>query len=84
MYDWWNVNQVKNVSKEKTIHPCQMPEEVMKRVVGIIPTTERTVIVDPFMGTGTTGVACKQLGVDFIGIELDNDYFQIAKERLEK
>lgn len=84
LYDWWNVNQVKNVSKEKKFHPCQMPEEVMKRVIGIIPTTERTVIVDPFMGTGTTGVACKQLGVDFIGIELDNDYFQIAKERLGK
>jgi DNA modification methylase len=40
-------------------------------------------VLDPFMGTGTTGVACKSLGRDFIGIELDDTYFGIAKERIE-
>ena len=42
------------------------------------------VILDPFMGSGTTGVACKALGRDFIGIELDDEYFNIAKKRIEE
>ena len=80
MYDWWNINQVKNVSKEKTEHPCQMPLEVMKNIVGILP--EEYIIVDPFMGSGTTGVACKELNRDFIGIEIDKKYFDIARNRI--
>ena len=41
-------------------------------------------IIDPFMGSGTTGVACAKLGRKFIGIELDEDYFNIACERIRK
>ena len=82
IYDWWHINQVKNVSKEKTNHPCQMPLEVMKNIIGILP--EEYTILDPFMGSGTTGVACKELDRNFIGIELDSEYFEIAKERIEK
>ena len=82
LYDWWNVNQVKNISKEKTKHPCQMPLEVMKNVIGILP--KDVVIVDPFMGSGTTGVACAELGRFFIGFELDEEYFNIAKKRIEE
>lgn len=80
LYDWWNVNQVKNVSKEKTDHPCQMPLEVMENAIGIIP-NEYT-IIDPFMGSGTTGVACKNMGRNFVGIEIDKDYFDIAAKRI--
>ena len=83
LYDWWNINIVKNVTKNKcnNSHPCVMPLEVMKNIVGILP--KGKTIVDPFMGSGTTGVACKELGYDFIGIELDESYFNIAKERIE-
>ena len=81
LYDWWNINQVKNVSKDKTKHPCQMPLEVMKNIVGILP--RDSTIVDPFMGSGTTGVACVEIGLDFIGIEMDSKYFEIAKNRLK-
>ena len=81
LYDWWNINQVKNVSKEKTNHPCQMPLEVMKNIIGVIPSNY--IIIDPFMGSGTTGVACKLLNRNFIGIELDEKYFNIAKDRIE-
>ena len=81
LYDWWNINQVKNVSKDKTAHPCQMPLEVMKNIVGILP--KDSTIVDPFMGSGTTGVACVEAGLDFIGIEMDSKYFEIAKNRLK-
>jgi len=82
LYDWWNINQVKNVSKEKTEHPCQMPLEVMERIIGILP--DNVTIVDCFMGSGTTGVACKHYDIDFIGIELDEKYFNIAKGRINE
>lgn len=82
LYDWWNINQVKNVSKDKTAHPCQMPLEVMKNIIGILPPD--AVIVDPFMGSGTTGVACAELGRKFIGIEMDEDYFRIAEQRISE
>ena len=82
LYDWWNINQIKNVNRDKTAHPCQMPLEVMNNIIGILPKNENTVIIDPFMGSGTTGMACKKYGVDFIGIEIDKSYFEIAKERI--
>ena len=81
LYDWWEINQVKNVSKDKTKHPCQMPLEVMKRIIGILP--EDYTIVDPFMGSGTTGLACKELNRNFIGIEMDKSYIAIATNRLK-
>jgi DNA modification methylase len=81
LYDWWEINQVKNVSKEKTAHPCQMPLEVMRRIVGILPADYT--IVDPFMGSGTTALACKELGRNFIGIEMDETYAAIAQSRLD-
>lgn len=80
LYDWWEVNQVKNVSKEKTDHPCQMPLEVMKRICAILP--EDYLIVDPFAGSGTTGVACKELGRNFILIEKDPKYIEIINHRV--
>lgn len=80
LYDWWNINQVKNVSKEKSSHPCQMPIEVMKNIIGILPND--VLIIDPFSGSGTTGIACKELNRDFIGIEIDNEYYEIMQKRI--
>lgn len=80
LYDWWNINQVKNVSKKSIGHPCVMPLEVMKNVIGILP--EGYTIIDPFMGSGTTGLACKELGRDFVGIEIDKGYYEIARSRI--
>ena len=82
LYDWWNVDQVKNVSKNKTIHPCQMPLKVMKNIIGILP--KDALIIDPFAGSGQTGVACKNLGVDFIGIEIDESYFNLMNSEIDK
>lgn len=79
LYDWWNINQVKNVSKKKIKHPCVMPLEVMKNIIGIIP-SEYT-IVDCFMGSGTTALACKELNRNFVGGDIDKQYYEIAKER---
>jgi len=63
-------------------HPNQKPIQLMSDLIKIL-TNENDIILDPFMGSGTTGVACKQLGRNFIGIELDETYFNIAKERIE-
>ena len=82
LYDWWNINQVKNINKVKTKHPCQMPLEVMKNCVGIIP-NDNVTIIDPFMGSGTTAVACSILGYDFLGFEIDKEYYDIACSRIE-
>ena len=82
LYDWWNINQVKNVSKKDNSHPCVMPLKVMENIIGILPNDY--VIVDPFMGSGTTGIACKNLNRDFIGIEIDTEYYEIAKKRIEE
>ncbi len=80
LYDWWEINQVKNVSAEKTEHPCQMPLKVMDNIIGIIP--EDYIIIDPFMGSGTTALSCLRHNRNFIGIEIDKKYFKIAKDRI--
>lgn len=79
LYDWWNINQVKNVSKKDITHPCVMPLEVMKNVIGVLP--EDYTIIDCFMGTNTTGIACGLLNRKYIGIEVDPVYYQEALDR---
>lgn len=79
LYDWWNVNQVKNTSAEKTAHPCQMPLEVMRKAIGVLP--DGIGVIDPFAGSGTTLLACQLGGVPSWGIEIDGDYCEIAKKR---
>lgn len=70
-------------SASKKQHPTQKPVEVMRRCIGFLPENSQT-ILDPFMGSGTTGVACVKLGRKFTGIELDADYFDIACERIRE
>ena len=64
-------------------HPTQKPEALMRDFITDATKSGATVL-DPFMGSGTTGVACVQTGRSFIGIEIDEIYFNIAKERIEK
>jgi DNA modification methylase len=59
--------------------PLELPETCI-----LLSTKENDVVLDCFMGSGTTGVACKELNRDFIGIELDKDYFEISKKRIEE
>lgn len=68
-------------TSEKNGHPCPKPINLMKWLVTRASLTATT-ILDPFMGSGTTGVACVKLGRKFIGIELDPDYFEIACKRV--
>lgn len=66
---------------EKRFHPTQKPVALMKWCLGFIPNAQT--ILDPFMGSGTTGVAAVQMGRDFIGIEREPRYFDIACRRIE-
>lgn len=81
LYDWWEINQVKNCGGEKTKHPCQMPLEVMRRAVGI---TEGDIVCDPFAGSGTTLLAAASLGRRAVGVEVDEAYCEITAGRLSE
>lgn len=81
LYDWWEVNQVKNIGKDKTEHPCQIPLIVMKRIIKISPDL---LIIDPFGGSGTTGRAAKDLKRKCILIEQEEKYCEISAKRLSQ
>lgn len=66
---------------ERTVHPTQKSLRLMMDIIKI-HTNPGDLIIDPFMGSGTTGVACKKLKRRFIGIELNKDFFEIAKNRI--
>lgn len=66
---------------EKVNHPTQKSLRLMREIIKI-HTDENDVVIDPFMGSGTTGLACLELNRKFIGIELDKDYFRLSAERL--
>ena len=80
LYDRWNIYQVKNVSKKDNSHPCVMPLEVMKNIIWILP--EDYIIVDPFMWSWTTALACQELWRQFVWSELSKEYCEIAENRL--
>jgi DNA modification methylase len=68
--------------KEKVKHPTQKPVKLMKHLIELI-TDEGDIIFDPFIGSGTTAVACEELGRRWIGVELNPDYCEIVRSRLE-
>jgi DNA modification methylase len=68
------------VTAFKKYHPTTKPENLIEWNLSFFPNAKT--VLDPFMGSGTTGVICKKLGIDFIGVELDEEYFKIAKERI--
>ena len=81
-YDWWEINQVKNVSKKDNPHPCPIPYELAKRI--IVSTTEiGDRIVDPFCGSGTILQAAKDLGRDYLGFDIDEKYVNYCRKKYE-
>jgi DNA modification methylase len=76
----WRWNGMLRQGNEARYHPTQKPLQVMVWAAGLAPSSDS--VLDPFMGSGTTGVACAQLGKAFTGIERERRYFDIACERI--
>lgn len=79
---YWRWNGMIRKGDDVREHPTQKPVGVMEWCLTHVP--DARTILDPFMGSGTTGVACVKLGRKFIGIELDEGYFDIACRRIEE
>ena len=79
----WTWNGFVRRGKDIRYHPTQKPLGVMRWIVGNY-TYPLDTVLDPFMGSGTTGVACVQLGRKFIGVEIESKYFEIAKKRISE
>lgn len=77
-----NILSVPNITRTK-IHPTEKPVELMRILIENSSRIGDTVL-DPFMGVGATGIACKETGRDFVGIEIDEKYFGLAKMRMEE
>ncbi|WP_303753353.1 site-specific DNA-methyltransferase [Enterococcus sp. S86.2] len=77
-----DVLEFPKVPSAKLLHPTEKPISLLN-VFLRNNSDEGATVLDPFMGSGTTGVACKNLSRNFIGYELDDEYFEIAKERIE-
>jgi site-specific DNA-methyltransferase (adenine-specific) len=79
MKNLWEIN----AERHKTKHPTEKPESLLKRII-LLGSNEGQTILDPFMGSGTTGVVAKQLNRNFIGIEISPEYFEIAENRIKE
>ena len=79
--DYWFFNRVSNNSREKTSHPCQFPSSMIRRIVAACSSRDDSVL-DPFMGSGSVGVACNELHRSFVGIEISRHYCRIARKRI--
>ncbi len=77
-----SILEASNASQKGKVHPTQKPVALMEYLIKTY-TNEGETVLDFTMGSGTTGVACKNLGRNFIGIELDDKYFELATKRIE-
>lgn len=69
--------------RHKTSHPTEKPEKLLRRIL-LLGSKTGDLVLDPFLGSGTTGVVSKELKRNFIGIEIDGGYFEIAQDRIKK
>ena len=81
--DVWDIPNVKANHCEKTEHPCQFPVSIPLRLIRAL-TNGDDLVLDPFTGSGTTGVAAVLAGRSFVGIELNPDYVAIARKRIKQ
>ena len=83
MKDVWTGSLTRPSEKTEGKHPTQKPEYLLERII-LASTTENQIILDPFCGSGTTGVAALKNGRNFIGIDFEEEYLELTKRRLEK
>ena len=80
--DVWKLPAVSMSEKKYGYHPTQKPECLIERIIKA-STIEGQIVLDPFMGSGTTGVVCKRLKRRFIGIEKEKKYYEICLKRVD-
>lgn len=78
MRNLWNISAQRHL----TTHPTEKPENLLERII-LLGSKRGDLVLDPFMGSGTTGVVSKRLGRHFIGMEIDKNYYKIADERIK-
>ena len=79
---WTDIPALPHNSKEKVAHPTQKPVKLMERIVSLYSNPD-DLVLDFCMGSGSTGIACRRLGRKFIGIERDESFYEIARQRME-
>jgi len=87
MRDFWSLSLVQGKERlrgkdGRALHPTQKPEEMLRRII-IASSNKGGLVLDPFLGSGTTAVVAKRLKRDWIGIEINNKYLKIAKKRIK-
>lgn len=82
IHDFIETSVVSNGEKKAGKHPTQKPIALLEHFVKLL-SNEGDLVVDPFMGSGSTGVVCKKLGRNFVGVEFDKEYYEIAQKRIE-
>ena len=78
-----NIIEFSNANQRNKLHPTQKPVALLEYLIKTY-TLENETVLDNCMGSGSTGVACKNLNRNFIGIELDPEYFKIAEKRINE
>ncbi|MCX8472287.1 MAG: DNA methyltransferase [Sediminibacterium sp.] len=79
---WTDIHRMKH-NKYRDDHPCQLPLHLLERLI-LMTTDEDDIVLDPFNGTGTTALAAKRLGRNYIGLELDKNYVEITENKLQQ
>ena len=79
---WTDIHRIKH-NKYRDEHPCQLPIHLLERII-LMSTDENDIVLDPFVGTGTSVIAAKRLGRQFIGIDIDEKHVNITRNKLSK
>lgn len=79
---WTDIHRIKH-NKYRDSHPCQLPMHLLERII-LMSSDEGDIVLDPFIGTGTTAIAAKRLGRKYIGFDIDEKYINITERKLEQ
>ena len=79
---WTDIHRIRH-KKRRDEHPCQLPVHLLERLI-LMVTDEGDFVFDPFMGTGTTAVAAKKMGRNYVGVDMDKEYVKIAEKNTKE
>jgi site-specific DNA-methyltransferase (adenine-specific) len=79
---WTDIHRIRH-STRRDVHPCQLPVHLLERLI-LMTTDENDTILDPFLGTGTSAIAAKKMGRHYIGIDIDQEYVELAKQKVNQ